>query len=90
MKRTCPRGHVFYKSGDCPACPVCESGVERKDFRDGLGAPARRALEGAGITSLEILATWTKRDLLALHGLGPASLPALEAALRTAGLPLPA
>src|SRR3954453_24228501 len=22
--RTCPRGHKYYKSSDCPTCPICE------------------------------------------------------------------
>jgi hypothetical protein len=28
MRRTCPNGHEFRKSSDCPTCPKCES--ERK------------------------------------------------------------
>ncbi len=23
--RVCPKGHKYYKSSDCPTCPVCES-----------------------------------------------------------------
>src|SRR5690606_39615073 len=61
--RTCPKGHQYYKSSDCPVCPVCEA--ERKPaegFLALLTAPARRALEGAGITSLKKLSTYTEAE----------------------------
>ena len=35
-----------------------------------LAAPARRALAAAGIRTLEDLAGWSRRELLALHGVG--------------------
>ena len=25
MKKTCPNGHGFEKSSDCPTCPACET-----------------------------------------------------------------
>lgn len=46
-----------------------------------LAAPARRALENAGITSLEQLASYTLKDLLSLHGMGKSSIPKLQKAL---------
>lgn len=52
----------------------------------GLSAPARRALAGAGIQTPEQLASHTERQLLALHGLGPAALESLRAARAAAGL----
>lgn len=55
---------------------------------DQLPAPARRALLGAGIDRLDKLADYTEEELLALHGLGPASLPKLRQALSEAGLGL--
>ena len=36
-----------------------------------LAAPARRALEGAGLTTLAKLARKSEADVLALHGMGP-------------------
>lgn len=51
-------------------------------------APAARAFAEAGIASLEQLATWSAKDLLALHGVGPKALRLLEPALREAGLTL--
>lgn len=53
---------------------------------DKLGAPAKRALANAKITSLVILAKHTEAEIVALHGMGPGSLPALRAALKAAGL----
>ncbi len=85
--RTCNNGHQFYKSSDCPTCPICEA-VRKPEsgFLSLLSAPARRALEGAGIHTLEQFSTWSREDLLQLHGLGPSSLPKLEAALKAKGL----
>lgn len=51
-----------------------------------LGAPARRALQGKGITSEKKLAQYTEEEILSLHGLGPSSMPKLKAALKTVGL----
>jgi hypothetical protein len=86
-RRICNNGHVYYKSSDCPVCPVCEN--ERKPesgFLSKLGAPARRALEGAGITTLKLLSTYSEKEILKLHGMGPGSIPRLKDALSKSGL----
>lgn len=85
--RTCEQGHQYYKSSDCPTCPICEQ--EKKPaagFLSALSAPARRALENAGITTLQTLARHTEKEILTFHGMGPASLPKLRDALQAAGL----
>lgn len=85
--RTCPRGHRYYKSSDCPVCPQCEADTAPDaGFLATLSGPARRALENAGITTIQHLAKHTQKEILALHGMGPASLPKLKAALAAAGL----
>ncbi|HEY2350311.1 MAG TPA: hypothetical protein VGH64_14940 [Puia sp.] len=56
------------------------------DFFAGLGAPARRALENAGINSPARLSKKTKKEILQLHGMGPSSIPKLERKLNAAGL----
>ena len=85
--RVCEKGHRYYKSGDCPTCPACEAAKKPAGgFMALLAAPARRALERQGIDSLEKLAAQSERELLALHGMGPSSLPKLRAALKQAGL----
>lgn len=85
--RTCPNGHQYQKSSDCPTCPICEA--ERKPA-DGLlstlSAPARRALEREGITSPARLSKYSEGEILALHGVGPSTIPKLKAALAAAGL----
>jgi hypothetical protein len=81
--RTCPQGHQYYKSSDCPTCPICQQ--ERKPasgFLSELSTPARRALEGAGITTLKQLSQYSEKDILALHGMGPSSIPKLRRALK--------
>ncbi|WP_051251402.1 RNA polymerase alpha subunit C-terminal domain-containing protein [Paenibacillus harenae] len=85
--RTCGKGHNYYKSSDCPTCPVCEQ--ERKPdegFLALLSAPARRALEHNGITSLQQLAKYSEKEILQFHGMGPGSLPKLRTALQENGL----
>ncbi|WP_369900872.1 RNA polymerase alpha subunit C-terminal domain-containing protein [Bacillus manliponensis] len=85
--RTCSKGHTYYKSSDCPTCPVCEQ--ERKPesgFLSKFSAPARRALEYEGITTLQQLSTFSEKEILKLHGIGPASLPVLRASLQESGL----
>lgn len=85
--RTCSNGHQYYKSSDCPSCPICEQ--ERKPgngFLSLLSAPARRALEHHGITSLQQLSQYSEKEILQFHGMGPASLPKLRTALKENGL----
>ncbi len=86
-QRTCPNGHRFIKSSDCPTCPYCEAARAPTDgWMAKLAAPARRALEHAGISTLKQLAERNEHELLALHGFGPATLPMLRNELRTVGL----
>ena len=56
------------------------------DFPGNLSAPAQRALAGAGIKTVKQLAKHTEAEILALHGVGPSSIPKLKAALAEAGL----
>ena len=81
--RTCRQGHQYYKSSDCPTCPICEQ--ERKPengLLSLLGAPARRALEREGIATVEQLAKYSESDILKLHGMGPSTIPKLKSALK--------
>ncbi|MGG6313975.1 RNA polymerase alpha subunit C-terminal domain-containing protein [Paenibacillus macerans] len=85
--RICEKGHRYYKSSDCPTCPKCEQ--ERKPdtgFLSLLANPARRALEHEGITTLQQLASYSEREILRLHGMGPRSMPILRDALQSQGL----
>lgn len=84
---TCDNGHQYYKSSDCPSCPFCEQERKPADgFLSLLSAPARRALEHNGITSLQQLSAYSEKEILQFHGMGPASLPKLRAALQERGL----
>ncbi len=51
-----------------------------------LSAPAKRALEIKGITSLQQLSQFSEAEILKLHGMGPGSNPKLRAALAASGL----
>ena len=56
------------------------------DFFHCSRAPARRALENNGITSLQKLSTYSEKEILQFHGMGPASLPKLRSALKEDGI----
>lgn len=47
-------------------------------FLSTLSAPARRALENNGITTLEQLSKYSKKEVLKFHGMGKSSIPKLE------------
>lgn len=86
--RICDQDHRYYKSSDCPTCPKCEQEREpAAGFLVMLSAPARRALEHAGITTLPELTGYREKEILQLHGIGPSSLQKLRAALEEEGLP---
>ena len=85
--RICEKGHRYYKSSDCPTCPVCEQERHPKEgFLSLMSAPARRALEHEGITTLEELSKYSEKEVLRLHGMGPKSIPTLKKALEEQGL----
>jgi hypothetical protein len=54
-------------------------------FPPGLGGPALRALDSAGIRSIADLVRWTEADLARLHGMGPKALGVLRTALEASG-----
>lgn len=87
-KRICFNGHPFNKTSDCPTCPICEAIKKTTSEFQSISAPARRALEAAQIHTLDDLSAWTEKDLLALHGFGPSSLPKLKKQLAEFGLNL--
>jgi DNA-directed RNA polymerase alpha subunit len=86
--RVCAKGHRYNKTSDCPTCPVCEAA--KKDsasaFLSRFHAPARRALENNGIKTVKELSQFTEKQILSLHGMGKASLPALRKVLSDSGL----
>lgn len=82
--RVCPQGHKYYKSSDCPTCEQEKN--PGSGFLALLSAPARRALQQAGFTDPAILATHTEKEILALHGIGPTTMPILRKALKSEGL----
>ena len=85
--KTCDRGHHFYKSSDCPTCPICAA-LDKPEggFLSLLSGPARGALVEAGITTLEQLSQYSEREILKLHGVGPKSMPTLRLTLSDAGM----
>lgn len=85
--RICENGHEYFKTSDCPTCPICEQESKpQSGFLSTLGAPARRALENNGIYTLKQLSTFTENQILKLHGMGPSTIPKLRTALKSVGL----
>lgn len=83
----CREGHKFFKSSDCPTCPICEAERKPKDsFLSLLAAPARRALERENIKTLESLSKWSEKEIISLHGIGKSSMPILKRELNNKGL----
>jgi len=53
-----------------------------------IGRPATQALAGAGLTTLEDVATRSKNELMAMHGVGPKAIRILTEALEERDLAL--
>ncbi|WP_091648679.1 hypothetical protein [Micromonospora pallida] len=51
-----------------------------------IGRPANSALLAAGVTTLAQVAAHSRRDLLAMHGVGPKAVSILADALAERGL----
>jgi DNA-directed RNA polymerase alpha subunit len=83
--RTCNNGHAYYKRSDCPVCPICEKEKKGNVFLS-LSAPAQRALENAGITSVKELSRYSAKEILSLHGMGKSSIPKLKEILKETNL----
>lgn len=62
--------------------------VDEQGLPEGIGAPATRALNGAGYTAVEQLDGVPARQLEALHGVGPEALRVLRETLAERGLSL--
>lgn len=58
------------------------------ELPSGLSEPARRALAGAGVSTLQDVADYTENELMKLHGMGPKALQTLRRALAAKGLAL--
>nr|WP_102273092.1 RNA polymerase alpha subunit C-terminal domain-containing protein [Cytobacillus massiliigabonensis] len=85
--RVCEKGHKYYKSTDCPSCPTCNKENKPKSgFLSKLSSPARNALVHNGIDTLHELSNYTEKEILKLHGIGPASLPIMRSSLQEEGL----
>ncbi|MCC3649043.1 MULTISPECIES: RNA polymerase alpha subunit C-terminal domain-containing protein [Cytobacillus] len=85
--RICEKGHKFYKTSECKSCPACDKENKPKSgFLSKLSAPARNALVFEGIDTLEKLSNYTEKEILKLHGIGPASLPIMRTYLKEEGL----
>lgn len=85
--RICEKGHKFYKTSECKSCPACDKeNKPNSGFLSKLSAPARNALVFEGIDTLEKLSNYTEKEILKLHGIGPASLPIMKTYLKEEGL----
>lgn len=56
------------------------------DLPASIGRPATRALTDAGLTSLALVLQRPRKELLALHGVGPKAIRLLEEAAAEQGL----
>lgn len=63
-----------------------ESTSEASDFPRTMGKVAPRELAAHGITRIAQLPSWTERELLAVHGVGPKAIRILREELEARGL----
>ena len=63
-----------------------QSKSSENDLPIGIGKPASRALEAAGIKNLTDFTKVSEEELLKLHGMGPKALRIIAAAMETHGL----
>ncbi|WP_285701186.1 MmcQ/YjbR family DNA-binding protein [Actinomadura sp. NBRC 104412] len=70
------------------AAELSAAGTRRvdSDLPASIGRPATRALLGAGLATLEQVATRSEAELLALHGVGPKAVRILAEALAEKGM----
>lgn len=59
--------------------------VKEHDFPN-IGMPATNAFLNAGISRMDQFPTYTKKELLSLHGVGPKAIRILEETLKENGL----
>ena len=82
--RLSPRGEAVVDAGLTE--PRVRAGRASGTPLPRIGAPATRALRGAGLTTLEQVAEWPESRLSALHGVGPVAVDRLREALADRGL----
>lgn len=80
-------GHKYHKSSECPSCPTCDKENQPESgFLSKLSSPARNALIHEGIDTIQELSKYTVKEILKIHGIGPASLPIMKTSLEEVGL----
>jgi DNA-directed RNA polymerase alpha subunit len=65
---------------------MTEKNNHENNLPPNLAKPAQRALDGAGITSLEHVTELNEAELMKLHGMGPKAMNQLRVALEEKGL----
>lgn len=65
---------------------INQSDQPESDLPRGIGAPATRAITGAGYWRLDQLTGISEAELLKLHGVGPKAIDVLRRALAEKGL----
>jgi len=90
----------YSQQGIAEICKMYHSSVRKSNFHfpfrvpatappdpfEKLAAPARRALNRAGITSVKLLSKVSERNVAGLHDMGPNAIGTLRAVLRANGL----
>lgn len=78
------RSDGFTMADDAPANG--ERGMTPLELPRGLGRPAERALQAAGIHDLSDLTRHSREEISELHGIGPKAIGVLVTALALHGL----
>jgi len=84
--RVCEYGHRYLKSGDCLTCSTCaKDNKPDRGFLARMSSPARNALIHEGVDTVQKLSRHSEKEILEIHGIGPASLPNLESCFSRSG-----
>ncbi len=66
--------------------PETQINPPEDDLPQDLAAPARRALDAAGVSNLTLLSHLSESEVRLLHGIGPRAMEQLRRALAARGL----
>ncbi|MFN8113964.1 MAG: 50S ribosomal protein L21 [Solirubrobacterales bacterium] len=83
-----PKAAAKEASKPAAAEQPADKAASTEGLPESIGKPATKALEEAGLTTLEQVAGKTEAELLELKGIGPKAVEALSEALADAGLSL--
>lgn len=84
----CSKSHEFTKTIHQPVCPICwaEYYEQENKIPFSVGAPALRVLLHNKIFTLEQLTSYSEKEILSMHGVGPKAMKIIKSELGKYGM----